>query len=84
MELLIPKCLKLLRNIQSWRRSSPTEVKEMVNQTIGEVLQPVLTRTWDGGGWEMAQKVRVSLRRGLTALMSVHSGCWYSWNRTAS
>ncbi|ORX37954.1 nineteen complex-related protein 2-domain-containing protein [Kockovaella imperatae] len=67
------KCIKLLRNIVFWRRCSTREVQDLVNLLVGEVLRPVLTKTWEGGGKEMAEKIaglaRIDLRPDLATFL---------------
>ncbi|WWD20108.1 hypothetical protein CI109_104583 [Kwoniella shandongensis] len=57
MERYVRRRIKLLKNILLWRREAPQEVRELVIRLVGEVLRPVLSRCWDGGGQEMAAKV---------------------------
>ncbi|KAK8849483.1 hypothetical protein IAR55_004817 [Kwoniella newhampshirensis] len=57
MERYIRRRIKLLINILLWRREAPQEVRELVIRLVGEVLRPILSRCWEGGGKEMAAKV---------------------------
>jgi len=49
--------MKLLKNMLVWRRQAPGEVGELAGRLVGEVLRPILGRSWEGGGKEMAMKV---------------------------
>ena len=57
MQRFVRKSQKLLRIMSLWRRSSPVQIQDLVDQLVGEALKPVLGRTWDGGGKEMAGQV---------------------------
>jgi len=58
MERFTRRRLKLIKNILLLRRQSPNEARELITRIVSEVLRPVLERAWDGGGREMALKVR--------------------------
>lgn len=49
--------LKLIRNLQLWRRTAPAEVQDLIARVVSVILRPVLARTWEGGGEDIAQKV---------------------------
>ncbi|ODN78431.1 hypothetical protein L202_04069 [Cryptococcus amylolentus CBS 6039] len=57
MERYVRRRIKLLKNILLWKREAPQEVRELVVRLVGEVLRPILSRHWDGGGKEMGLKV---------------------------
>ncbi|RXK36353.1 hypothetical protein M231_06390 [Tremella mesenterica] len=57
MERFLRRRLKFLRNILQWRHVVPSEIRELCARLVGEVLRPILSRNWDGGGREMALKV---------------------------
>jgi GC-rich sequence DNA-binding factor len=57
----INRRLKLVRNIMLWRSQSPVEVGQLVSRLVAEVLQPVLERTWESGGQQVAEKVSSGL-----------------------
>jgi hypothetical protein len=57
MERFTRRRLKLVKNILLIRRQSPNEARELITRIVNDVLRPVLERTWDGGGREMALKV---------------------------
>ncbi|WVQ96196.1 hypothetical protein IAU59_003299 [Kwoniella sp. CBS 9459] len=57
MERFVRRRIKLIRNMTLWRREAPQEVRELVIRLVGEVHRPVLSRTWEGGGKELAAKV---------------------------
>ncbi|WWD04119.1 hypothetical protein V865_002185 [Kwoniella europaea PYCC6329] len=57
MERYIARRIKLIKNMASWRREAPLETRELVIRLVGEVIRPILGKTWDGGGKEMASKV---------------------------
>lgn len=54
--------LKLIRNLQLWRRTAPAEVQDLIARIVSVVLRPVLARTWEGGGEDMARKVGIMLK----------------------
>lgn len=49
--------LKLIRNLLLWKRTAPGEVQDLIARIISVVLRPVVARTWEGGGEDIAQKV---------------------------
>ncbi|OXG25371.1 GC-rich sequence DNA-binding factor [Cryptococcus neoformans Ze90-1] len=53
----IHRRIKLLKNILLWKREAPQEVRGLVMRLIGEILRPVLSRSWDSGGKELAQEI---------------------------
>ncbi|WVF68661.1 hypothetical protein IAT40_003432 [Kwoniella sp. CBS 6097] len=57
MERFVRRRIKLIKNMTLWRREAPQEIRESVIRLVEEVLRPVLSRTWEGGGKEMAAKV---------------------------
>ncbi|WVQ79421.1 hypothetical protein IAT38_001518 [Cryptococcus sp. DSM 104549] len=57
MERYVRRRIKLLKNMLLWKREAPQEIRELVIRLVGEVLRPVLGRTWEGGGKEMAAQV---------------------------
>ncbi|ORY34945.1 nineteen complex-related protein 2-domain-containing protein [Naematelia encephala] len=57
MQRYIRRRIKLLRNIMIWRRQAQQEVTELVTRLVGEVIRPILARTWEGGGQELASQV---------------------------
>ncbi|WWC65639.1 uncharacterized protein I303_108259 [Kwoniella dejecticola CBS 10117] len=57
MERYITRRIKLIKNIALWRREAPQETRELVVRLVGEIIRPVLSKTWDGGGQQMASKV---------------------------
>ncbi|KGB78044.2 GC-rich sequence DNA-binding factor [Cryptococcus deuterogattii R265] len=58
----IHRRIKLLKNILMWKREAPQEVRGLVVRLVGEILRPVLSRTWESGGKELAQDVSQSLK----------------------
>lgn len=61
MERFVRRRLKLVKNILLWRRYSMHEARELITRIVNDVLRPVMERAWDGGGRDMALKVRVIL-----------------------
>ncbi|RSH87900.1 uncharacterized protein EHS24_000418 [Apiotrichum porosum] len=57
MQRYVRRRLKLLRNLLLWRRVAPNDVPDLVARIVSVVLRPVLSRTWEGGGEDMAKKV---------------------------
>lgn len=58
MQRFVRRRIKLLTNLQQWRRAAPTEVADLVARVVSVVLRPVLAKTWaEGGGDEMGAKV---------------------------
>ncbi|WWC93055.1 uncharacterized protein L201_008019 [Kwoniella dendrophila CBS 6074] len=60
MERYVNRRIKLIKNIALWKREAPQETRELVIRLVGEVLRPIFSKTWDGGGREMAAKVLVA------------------------
>jgi GC-rich sequence DNA-binding factor len=58
MERFVRRRLKLIKNILLWRRQSMNEARELITRIVNDVLRPVMERAWDGGGRDMALKVR--------------------------
>ncbi|WWC73495.1 uncharacterized protein I206_107465 [Kwoniella pini CBS 10737] len=56
-ERYVNRRIKLIKNIALWRREAPQETRELVIRLVSEVIRPVLGKTWEGGGKEMAMKV---------------------------
>ncbi|KAL1412967.1 hypothetical protein Q8F55_000716 [Vanrija albida] len=57
MQRYVRRRIKLIRNLLLWRRVAPTEVQDLVARVVSVVLRPVLARTWEGGGDDMAKRV---------------------------
>ncbi|WVQ75090.1 hypothetical protein IAR50_004699 [Cryptococcus sp. DSM 104548] len=66
MERYVRRRIKLVKNILLWKREAPQEVRELVARLVGEVLRPILSRHWEGGGKEMGLKV-LSIAEGFLA-----------------
>jgi GC-rich sequence DNA-binding factor len=49
--------LKLIKNMLVLRRYAPEEIKQLVGMVLAQIVRPCLTRCWDSGGKELANKV---------------------------
>ena len=56
--------LKLIKNMLIWRRYAPEEIRQLAGMVLGQVIRPCLTRCWDSGGKELADKVSRSRSAG--------------------